>query len=108
MTGTGWNEAWVAALDALEADVVAVESLLAEDHRIRDLPAGGSWAPPQGLGPLPLELRPRADQSLSRQLAATQALAVAMVANRRQAELAARIEADRQSAPRPAYVDCAM
>ena len=102
-----WHRAWTAALDELEADVTRVEALLADDHRARDLPVADPWAPPQGLGPLPLDLRPRADAILGRQLAATQAIAVALTTGRRQAEMLSRVESG--AAPsRPAYVDCAM
>jgi hypothetical protein len=102
-----WHHAWVAALDALEADVEQVEALLVEDHRTRDLPLADPWSPPDGIGPFPLDLRPRADAILSRQLAAAQALALTMVANRRQIEMAARIEAGEEPR-RPSYLDCAI
>jgi hypothetical protein len=102
-----WHQAWAAALDELEADVAQVEALLVEDHRVRDLPVADPWAPPQDLGPLPLDLRPRADAILSRQIAATQAIAVALTTGRRQAEMLSRVESG--AVPRrPAYVDCAM
>jgi len=104
----GWRDAWAAALDELESDVERVESLLAEDHRLRDHPVSDPWAPPQGLGPLPLDLRPRADAILARQIAAADAVARTLATNRRQAAVAARIETGGQAAPRPAYVDCAM
>jgi hypothetical protein len=108
VTGT-WREAWTAALDELEAEVAEVEALLEDEHRFRDAPAHDPWAPPQGLGPLPLDLRPRADAILGRQLAAAHALTVAMAVNRQQASLAARIEDGVQGTPlRPAYVDQAM
>jgi hypothetical protein len=103
-----WHSAWAAALDALEADVAQVEALLADEHRMRDTPAADPWHPPEGLGPLPLDLRPRADGILARQTAVAQALALAVATNRRQAAVAARIEAGSQGAPRPSYVDCAM
>jgi hypothetical protein len=104
-----WHGAWVAALDALEADVHQVEAMLTEDHRLRDAPVVSPWTPPEGLGPLPLDLRPRADAILSRQIAAAGAVVAAIAGNRRQAQLAGRIEAGRQAQPaRPAYVDCAM
>ncbi|HEV7964297.1 MAG TPA: hypothetical protein VGP57_17280 [Actinoplanes sp.] len=106
---SGWHEAWVGALDALEADVVEVEKMLETSHRLADLPTTDAWSPPAGLGPLPLDLRPRADKILGRQTAAAEAIAVALVANRRQAQVAARIDARREGAhPRPAYVDRAM
>jgi hypothetical protein len=108
MQTPGWREAWAAALDELEADVVQVEALLAEDHRQRDNPLTDPWSPPEGLGPLPLDLRPRADAILARQIAATSAVALTLATNRRQAAVASRIETGNQSAPRPAYVDCAM
>jgi hypothetical protein len=97
----------VTALDELEADVDQVELLLANDHRVRDLPPADPWSPPDGLGPLPLDLRPRADAILSRQIAATQALALMMATNRRQSEMATRIEAGDEPR-RPAYLDCAI
>ena len=53
---TDWHRAWTAALDELEADVTRVEALLADDHRVRDLPVADPWTPPAGLGPLPLEI----------------------------------------------------
>jgi hypothetical protein len=100
--------AWVRALDALEADVTQVESLLAEEHRLRDVPVVEAWTPPQELGPLPLDLASRADAILNRQLRAARAVVQALVSNRRHATVAARIEAGSAGAPRPSYVDRAM
>jgi hypothetical protein len=102
-----WRQAWAQALDELELDVAAAEALLADDHRARETPRVDPWQPPEGLGPLPLDLRPRADAILTRQLAAAEALALALIANRRQAAFASKIETG-DAAPRPAYVDCAM
>ena len=102
-----WRNAWSQALDDLEMDVAAAEALLADDHRARELPRPDPWSPPEGLGPLPLDLRPRADAILARQLATAEALVVAMTAHRRQAALIGRIESG-EPAPRPAYVDCSM
>ncbi|WP_030176419.1 hypothetical protein [Spirillospora albida] len=109
MGGSGaWRVAWSAALDALELDVVKVERLIAEGHQLTDTPVADPWAPPEGLGPLPLDLRPRADAILTRQLAAAQALAIALTANRRQAAVAGRFVGNGDDGgPRPAYVDCA-
>jgi hypothetical protein len=103
MTGE-WHQAWTAALDELEADVDRVEALLADEHLVRDLPPADPWSPPAGLGPLPLDLRPRADAVLGRQIAATQAVALAITVNRRQAEMVTRIEAG-QEPRRPSYLD---
>jgi len=61
----------------------------------------------QTWGPLPLDLRPRADEILNRQLAAAEALTVALAANHRQAEMLARVEAG-ASPRRPSYADCAL
>jgi hypothetical protein len=101
-----WRQAWTDVLDDLELDVTAVETLLVASHRDRDLPAADPWSPPAGLGPLPLDLRPRADAVLGRQLAAAAAVAGALATTRRQAAVAARIDTG-QDAPRPSYVDCA-
>ncbi len=104
----GWRTAWVAALDALEADVDAVEKMIEDEHRERELPVADPWTPPTGLGPLPLDLRPRADAILARQLAAAQALSAAITANRRQAAYTARVEVGTDGKATPSYVDCAM
>jgi hypothetical protein len=103
-----WRRAWVEALDALEADVETVESMIQEDHRHRDLPPAIAWAPPTGLGPIPAELRPRADDILARQIAAALAASTAMTANRRQNAFAARVEVGTGGKALPSYVDCAM
>jgi hypothetical protein len=108
VTTEQWRAAWIAALDELETDVEAVESVLVDDHRRRELPAATPWAPPIGLGPLPLELRPRADGILTRQLAAARELATAMTMNRRQAAFAAKVESGDDGKATPSYVDCAM
>ncbi|GIH97970.1 hypothetical protein ACFFMN_38055 [Planobispora siamensis] len=102
-----WHAAWSAALDSLEMDVAAAEELLAGDHRSRELPPTAAWSPPENLGPLPLDLRPRADAILARQLAAAQALAMAMVGNRRQVAMLARVESGDDGGQRPVYVNCA-
>lgn len=105
----GWRDAWVAALDELEADVGVVEAALEDEHRRRDLPSAEShWTVPTGLNPLPAELRPRADAILARQLAAARDLATAMSTNRRQAAAAARIEVGDPGKTPPNYVDFAL
>jgi hypothetical protein len=103
-----WRTAWVAALDALDADVTRVEALIADAQRIRDLPLTDPWSPPPGLGPLPLDLKPRADAILTRQLNATRELAVAIAANRKQAAFAAKVESGGYGKAPPTYVDRAM
>ncbi len=103
-----WYAAWTAALDELELDVEKTEALLTGDHAARDNPRSDPWRPPNGLGPLPLELRPRADAILARQLAATEGLARAILVNRQQAAVLERVQTAQRPVPRPAYIDCAM
>lgn len=106
--GGDWATAWNAALNELEADAEEIERMLTDDHSQRDHAIVNAWVPPTGLGPLPLDLKPRADAILSRQLAAARAVSVSLAANRKQATVVSRIESGGQGAPRPAYLDCAM
>ncbi|HKT01394.1 MAG TPA: hypothetical protein VJT31_17870 [Rugosimonospora sp.] len=103
-----WYAAWQAALDELELSVEAVEAQLRGEHANRDHPLTDPWRPPAGLGPLPLELRPRADAILARQLAASEALARAMLVNRQQSTLLDRVQTAQRPIPGPVYLDCAM
>jgi hypothetical protein len=104
----GWRTAWVTALDELESDVEAVEALLLADQRQRETPPFDPWTPPEGMGPLPLDLVPRADRILTRQIAAADAVARSMSMNRRQSKMTSRIEVGSDGGARPAYLDCAM
>ncbi|MBG0833238.1 hypothetical protein HS041_36660 [Planomonospora sp. ID67723] len=88
-------------------DVAAAEAMISGDHRERELAPATPWSPPQNLGPLPLDLRPRADAILARQLEAAKAMAFAMTVNRRQAAMLARVESGSDGAPRPVYINCA-
>jgi hypothetical protein len=106
-TNAGWRQAWTAALDEMELDVAAVEAMLADAHRLTDRPLTDPWSPPQGLGPLPLDLLPRADAILGRQLAAAERITRALATTRQQAAVAARLDSGRDRA-RPAYLDCAL
>ncbi|RSM46948.1 hypothetical protein DMB66_48710 [Actinoplanes sp. ATCC 53533] len=103
-----WRTAWISALDELEADVETVERMITEEHRNQELPAATPWAPPPGLGPIPLDLRPRADCILARQLEAARAAAMAITANRRQTAFAARVEVGTAGKGVPTYIDCAI
>lgn len=103
-----WRDAWIAALDDLDADVARVEALLADGQRIRDLPESDPWSPPPGLGPLPLDLKPRADAILTRQLNASRELATSIAVNRRQAAFARKVEVGGYGKAPPTYVDRAM
>ncbi|MFC7528108.1 hypothetical protein [Actinoplanes sp. GCM10030250] len=109
-TGTqavDWRSAWASALDELEMDVESVEAMLADERRIAETPPSDLWRPPTELGALPLELRPRADAILTRQLAAAEELARRLTTNRQQSAMTARIETG-EAVKRPVYLDCAM
>ncbi|MBO3740641.1 hypothetical protein [Actinoplanes flavus] len=107
MSSVDWRGAWTAALDELEMDVLAVETLLADERRLAETPPSNLWLPPTELGALPLELRPRADEILTRQLAAAEEIARRITANRQQTAVTARIETG-EAVKRPVYLDCAM
>lgn len=102
-----WRGAWTAALDELELDVAATEAMLTDRHLHDEHPPADLWKPPTELGALPLELRPRADEILTRQLAAAQELARRLTATRQQTAMVAKIETG-DPVSRPAYLDCAM
>lgn len=103
----GWRGAWTAALDELEMDVAATEAMLADGRRMAETPPADPWRAPQGLGALPLELKPRADEVLTRQLAAAEEIARRLTVTRQQQAMAARIETG-EAVNRPVYLDCAM
>jgi hypothetical protein len=102
-----WDGAWSAALDELELDVLEIETMLADERRRVDTPPANLWKPPVELGALPLELKPRADEILSRQLRAAEEIARRLTATRQQMAATARIETG-ESVKRPVYVDRAM
>jgi hypothetical protein len=102
-----WRGAWTAALDELELDVAEVEAMLADEHRHAETPPADLWRPPTELGALPLELKPRADEILTRQLRAAEEIARRLTAGRQQLAMTARIETG-EAVKRPVYVDRAM
>ena len=102
-----WHEAWSAALDELELDVAEVEAMLADARRNADHPPADLWRPPTELGALPLELKPRADEILTRQIEAAREIARRLTANRQQFAVTTRIETG-EAVKRPVYVDRAM
>ena len=102
-----WAAAWTAALDELELDVAQVEAMLADERRNAETPPADLWRPPTELGALPLELKPRADEILTRQLRAAEEIARRLTANRKQMAVTSRIETG-EAVKRPVYVDCAM
>jgi hypothetical protein len=104
---TDWRGAWTAALDELELDVADTEAMLTDEHRMAETPHANPWVPPQDLGALPLELKPRADEILTRQFAAAEEIARRLTSTRRQQAVTARIETG-ERVKRPLYLDCAM
>ena len=102
-----WRDAWTAALDDLELDVAEVETMLADEHRHAETPPADLWRPPTELGALPLELKPRADEILTRQLRVAEEIARRLTANRQQMAMTSRIETG-EAVKRPLYVDRAM
>jgi hypothetical protein len=102
-----WRGAWTCALDELEMDVAATEAMLSDDHRMAETPLSDLWRPPQELGALPLELRPRADEILTRQLRTAEEVARRITSTRMQQAVTARIETG-ERIKRPLYLDCAM
>jgi hypothetical protein len=104
---TDWRDAWTDALDELEMDVADVEALLADSRRLNETPEANPWQPPQDLGALPLELTPRADEILTRQLRAAEEIARRLTSTRQQQVVTARIETGERM-KRPLYLDCAM
>ena len=104
---TDWRGAWTAALDELELDVAATEAMLADARRLNETPGADPWRPPQDLGALPLELKPRADEILTRQLTAAEEIGRRLTSTRQQQAVTARIETGERN-KRPLYLDCAM
>lgn len=102
-----WHTAWASALDALELDVSAMEAMLADERRNAVHPPADLWRPPTDLGTLPLDLRPRADEILTRQLSAAEEIARRLTSNRQQTAMVAKIETG-VPVSRPAYFDRAM
>ena len=102
-----WHGAWTAALDALELDVVQVEAMLADERRLAETPPADLWKPPTELGALPLELKPRADEILTRQLRVAEEIARRLTSSRQQIAMTSRIETG-EAVKRPVYVDRAM
>jgi hypothetical protein len=102
-----WRTAWTSALDALELDVEQAEAMLVEEHRAAEAADADPWSPPPHIGPLPLDLRPRADAILARQLAAAEAIAHRLAANRQHSAVVSRMQST-EKVSRPAYLDCAI
>jgi len=90
----GATRSWHQALDELEGDVLDAQELLARD-RAEEIANWGrrseDWIPPQGLGPVPPDLRERALRLLQHQLSVAEQLAERIVQSQRQRDVAARM-----------------
>lgn len=93
--------AWSAALDRLESDTTRLETT----EPGAAVPESEPWTPPEDLGPLPVELAPRARDLLARQRFVVDRLTAALTGNRQQARIADTVHAATGSVGRPAYLD---
>lgn len=98
----GWDAAWEQALATLEIDVAAAEHMLTLGH-IAQAPPRDPWAPPVGLGPLPVVLADRARAVLDRQLDVARRLAEAADLSRRHSRAAEALRS--APPPTPLYLD---
>lgn len=110
--GGDWHEAWSIALEALELDVVEAERLLALGRPAADanelMTGVAAWSPPRLAGPLPVELRARAEAILARQLRVADDLVRAMGSNRREVQVARKMNSGSVDRTRPVFVDSQM
>jgi hypothetical protein len=87
-------QTWHEALDELEGDVLDAQELLARG-RAEEIATWGrraeDWVPPNGLGPLPDDLRERAARLLQHQLAVAEELAERITQSQKQRDVAARM-----------------
>ncbi|MER7002598.1 hypothetical protein ABT297_06075 [Dactylosporangium sp. NPDC000555] len=105
MTGA-WSAAWSAALDAMELETDAVERLLRRRELPEPAPGRTVFTPPEGLGPLPLELGERARRLVQRQLDLSRELSIAIAHNRQQARLVSRLQREGGTGqPPPVFLD---
>lgn len=99
----GDREAWEVALDRLELDLVRIERALGVGDFVDD---GTSWEVPSRYGPLPGELRTRAEELLARQRSVIETLRERMAATLRQRAVVETIgRAAQASEPPAAYID---
>jgi len=96
------DQAWVDALDGLEADIAAAEQLL----DLGELAEVAPWTPPVLTTPLPAELGDRARDLHDRQAAVLAAVDEATTRSQRQLTVTDRIGwATRRPTTRSVYVD---
>ncbi|GAA2356701.1 hypothetical protein [Dactylosporangium salmoneum] len=101
-----WTEAWAAALEAMELEADAVEEMLRHRDMLQRTSDHALFAPPVGIGPLPLELTERARRLVQRQLDLSRELSIAIAGNRQQARLVSRLQREGPGGqPPPVFVD---
>ncbi|HEX6515079.1 MAG TPA: hypothetical protein VF049_05875 [Nocardioidaceae bacterium] len=114
MSGDGWHDAWVAALDELELTLEQTERLLAEgyvdppaavDQQAETVPQ--PWQPPRLEGPMPGDLRTRALALFHRQQQLIEQATTARTSVHRQLSLLGRVAAGRRGTrdEHPVYLD---
>lgn len=80
---------WEQALDALEHHIRDAETLLNGDAEELEV---GEWLRPQGLGPMPAHLVDRAMALRARQATLLAVIPVVLAENRKQRQMAARMD----------------
>ena len=96
---------WAAELDRLEADLDAVEALLADNVEAATTSTSLSpWTPPD-LGPLPRSLVPRAEAVLERQAVLRTAVGSALASNTAQRQFASRVNRATVAPAAASYLD---
>lgn len=99
----GDREAWEVALDRLELDLVRMERALGVGEFVDD---GTSWEVPGKYGPMPGELRERAEELVARQRSVIETLRERMATTLRQRAVVETIaRAAETPEPRAAYID---
>jgi hypothetical protein len=99
-------EAWEAALDRIELDVIRTERALASpDAVVRT----DEWTVPDDYGPIPVALRPRAEELLARQQELLARLGERLGATAQHRALVEDVDAlSGRSSTQAVYVDVAM
>ncbi|MGI5236673.1 hypothetical protein [Dactylosporangium sp. CA-139066] len=101
-----WTEAWTAALEAMELEADLVERMLRHRDMLQQAADGALFAPPEGIGPLPMELTERARRLVQRQLDLSRELSIAIAGNRQQARLVSRLQREGPGGQMPpVYID---
>jgi hypothetical protein len=101
-----WTAAWTAALEAMELEADTVERMLRHRDGLQQPTDGALFAPPEGIGPLPMELTERARVLMGRQLELSRELSLAIIGNRQQARLVSRLQREGPKGQMPpVYID---